>query len=377
MSFISTYSAASIRGYSAPSVPKFVTIDTVSANGNANTRYWSVFVSRTDIGNGQFVATKDYTGTVNIKKIGDSFSKTFTTNISTPIYGNVVPGSVVINEQGNLVLTYNGASNVGVYEYNGNNYSLIQTITKPNAGDTEFGLQLAISGNANTLVIGTIETFASNTYYYTRSGNTFSLAGTLFANSGGREFSINNSGNIVAIVANLANTVSIYNNSGNGYVLDANINKPNVSINNFGWDLCLNDIGNVISIYGGNTGGLSRNIWVYNKIGNTWTQTANKVVFYPYTNFGADCVTYINSGGNVNLIPNPVPGSGNIGNVQIYTSNVVTTQTLLPSSTANYNESKYGSKVAGDDVGRYIVITNGYTGNGNNFQVMDILQVIT
>jgi len=376
MSFVATYSAASVRGYSAPTLPKYVTIDTVSANGNANTRYWSVFVSRTDIGNGQFVASKNFVGNVNIRKIGDTFNKTFTTNISTPIYGNVVPGSVVINEQGNLVITYNGNATVGVFEYNGNNYSLIQTITKPNAGDTEFGLNLEISANANILVIGTVEGFASNTYYYTRSGNNFTFAGTVVAGQG-RAFTINNAGNIIAAQSNtLLRTVSVYANNGNGYSITSNITTPNANLNAFGWDIRLNDIGNIINIYGGNATGSVRYIWTYANIANTWTQTANKGVNYPYTSFLASSVTYINSGGNVNLIPQPSPLS-NIGNVQLYNGNTVITQTFLPSATANYANSLYGSKVAGDDAGKYIVITNGYTGNANNFQVMDILQLIT
>jgi hypothetical protein len=376
MSFVSTYSAASIRGYSASTLSKFVSIETVSANGNANTRYWSVCVSKSDVGNGQFVATKNWSGNVSIKKIGDSFSKSFTTNISTPIYGTVVPGSVAINEQGNLVITYTGNATVGVFEYNGSNYSLIQTITKPSVADTEFGLQLAISGNANVLVIGTVEGFASNTYYYTRSGNNFTFAGTIFSGQGS-EFAINNAGNIVAVTSNIASTVSIYEDSGNGYVLGANITTPNANINAFGGDLCFNDVGNIINIFGGNGVGSTRYIWTYSNIANTWTQTANKTTNYPQgSQFLVDSAIYINSTGNINLIPQPA-GTSNIGNVQVYNGNTVITQTLLPSTTANYANSYYGYKVAGDNAGKYIAITNQHTGNANNFQVMDILQLIT
>lgn len=387
MSLFSTYSAASIRGFSAPtsSIPaNFNLLYSIETTANKDSRYAGVFVSREDIGNGQFVTTNQtFIGNVNVRNIANTFSKTISnlTASSIPVnYGGAFTS--VINEQGNLVII-GDYDYIKVFEYQGSDYSLISNL-RPKANVTTLnGLMVDISSNANTLITGCGGSNNSFIAVYSRSGNTFTLVENIERPSNiygqfGFSISISTDGNTFITSGRVSSNSSanssavlIYKYSNGNYVLNTTLYNPNL-ISYFGDDVKLNAAGNIAIITS-----LLRT-FIYEEINNTWTQTANLNVAGRVTaNTASKSENAINLNGSTVVTGNIAQNPNAAGAVQNYFKNGSTYQLQQTLTWANsYANSEFGHNLSGDSNCKYIAATNFFNGANSNVHVLSVYENI-
>lgn len=379
MSLNSTFSSASIRGYQSfgldpPS--NYNSVYFITTTANKDYRYTNIFVSKEDIGNGQFIVTKQpFVGNVNIRNVANTFTKTISNLTANSAAGSY---NAVINEQGNIIAVGN-SDYIKIYEYNGSNYALSSNLL-PDANAIFFnGKCLDFSSNANLLIAGCGGNTNTTPFIavYSRSGSSFTLQNTINAPAGNGQFgscvSISYDGNTfitAGIVSSntTAGRVQIYNYANGNYTLNTTISSPGATY--FGDYVKLNSAGNVATIKA-----LSR-MYIYEKINNVWQQTSN---ISTNRGIGANqsslSETAISNNSSTVLIGDSGANS-NAGNMLNYYKNNIYKLYDTITWANSYANSYFGYNVAGDNQCEYIAATNFFNGAGSNVHVLALYQKI-
>jgi hypothetical protein len=249
MPLVSTFSAASVRGWSS-----------VSEN------FWSP---------SQIISASDGT--------------------SNDFFGN----DVIIDNTNTYMavtasndLTSGRAGSVYIFVNSGTTWSQTQKITPPSAS-TSFGWSLAMSSSGNYLVITDLNSGPSGgggAWIYTRSGSTYTFqafvtgSDTAAGNSLGYSCAINSTGDYLVLGAPGA-TIGAFTNAGAAYVFlrtggswaqQQKINASDRNTNDrFGESVAINDLGNAVTAGAPNqdTGGSNAGAaYFYSRSGTVWTQ---------------------------------------------------------------------------------------------------------
>lgn len=382
MSLHSTFSAATARIFESISTPpsEYEPIYYIETNATNTSRYTSLFVSRENIGNGQFVVAKQsFIGNVTIRNVANTFSKTISNLTANSGVGSY---NAIINEQGNLVAVGN-SDYIKIYEYQGSNYTLISNL-RPDANATFFNGQcIDFSSNANTLICGCGGNTAPFVAIYNRTGNTFTLQENIIRPTGNGQFgsslSISADGNTFitsGLVSSnsLANTsfALIYTKANGNFTLDTVLSNPNAN-SYFGDVVKLNSTGNIALIKS------FTRIFVYEKINNTWTLTDN--IGTSGRGVGANQSSAssefsVSSNGTMAFIGNIDYNNGitNQGRLQNYYKNNRYTFSSGETWPNAYANSKFSFNIASDDNANYLATTNYFNGANSNVHVLAVYQ---
>lgn len=370
MSFVSTYSAASKRGWTSDGIApsNYNLLYSIEQTGNYSLSYEYVYVSRSNIGNGTFILTRQ-TG------LGGAPPYTKPTQIrdqsNNIIFNGNLLTSSLINEQGNLLAGVyelaNSVSNIAILEYQGNTYVQIANLL-PRANRTQYNGVGDWSGNANILITTNYGGPPANDFVsiYTRSGNSFTLKEHVDNpnanyNAFGSVVSISNDGNTFITtgeldpdVANNVSKVLIYSNASGNYTLHTTLSGNSY----FGQDVKLNASGTIAYIRN------STNMYVYNLNNNVWSLTSNIAGNFASGSGLPDPGTFTNDDLGSTLLIGNYRYNSNTGQVQNYYKNIGYTQyanITWANATAN---SYYGRFIDGDNNANIIGIVNRY-GNGS------------
>lgn len=203
---------------------------------------------------------------------------------------------VAISDDGNTVAvgvpysdaTYSDAGAVYVFTRSGTSWSQQQKIQSSDiAASDNFGFDVALSGDGNTLLVGAHNDDSTYTdqgaaYVFTRSGSTWSQQAKLTASDAaqndrfGVACDLNEDGNY-AIVSSYNNiTVYIFTRSGSTWSQQQAIVNPDSTANNFGYDVSINSAGDLFltgartdAALGYNNAGAA---YFYSRSGSTWSQ---------------------------------------------------------------------------------------------------------
>lgn len=313
MSFISTYSAASIRAWQYPASLWEFESEITKPSTDANSQFgWSTAINE----DGNYIVVGQRPNITNIEVLtivsGPNFSNTIT--LSPSSYSPSAIGFAVdINNPGNIIA----------------------------ATDQTYG----------KLVI------------FNRSGNTWSETQSITANiqSGGTSCSINNDGDYIAIAA--GTNVLIYNNISNVWTLQQTLSITPTAY----CPVRLNASADYLAT-GDTTNSLVR---IFTRTGNTWSSQANITPYMtpnvqPFFGQALD----INDAGNVLLVGAPIEtvnGNAVAGAVYAYTRTGNTwtnTQTIIPPDTAA--QQAFGGSISLDATGTYAIIgAYAFDGSGN------------
>lgn len=373
MSFFSTFSSASIRGFfgSSEQPIQYQLLNTYTRSGNSITKYRHAYVSRKDIGNGQFITATTGLGNCEIKNIANTLNKTI-----TGVGGQYFQS--LINEQGNLVIT--AGVPVRIWEYQSNNYVNIGNIARPANFNISTGL--SISSNANVLLVswgggtnlGIIQV-------YDRSGNSFTLRETINtpnSNCGrfGFSTSISDNGNIFVTsamqssnsFANL-NQIFTYEYNGSNFVLQNVINQNTTY---FGDTVSINSSGNIIMA----SGGYGQYIYTYNFDGTNWVSDQ---IIPRGVGLGPNSITQSAFSANTNsiiLVTGDPSENSNAGQGYYYIGQSFFKSNTLPWANT-YANSRYGFNVAADNDCNIVAVTNSYLNSNlsiSNTHVINIFE---
>lgn len=374
MSLFSTYSAASINGFKSygRAPENFNLLYSIETTANKDSRYTYVGVSRENIGNGQFIISKQsFIGNVVIRNVANTFNKTISNLTANSFAGDYNP---VINEQGNIVIVGNG-DYIKVYEYQGTNYTLISNLRPKSNISTFNGACIDISSNANTMVAGCL---GGNQWIavYNRLGNSFTLSENIEKSN----ISYSQFGSTVSISADAntlitsgivsSNTTSgrvlIYNYSNGNYILNTIIESPGASF--FGDNVNLNATGDVATITA-----LGR-LYIYRKNANSWTLQGNLMTSRGVgANNSAINIAAINEDGSTILFGNNKVGINDTGAMENYYRNGVNYQLYQSYTWANqYANCYFGYNLDGDNSTNYIAVTNFFNGANSNVHVLSV-----
>lgn len=380
MSLHSTFSAATARIFESvsPRPSEYTPLFYIETNGTNTSRYTSLFVSRDDIGNGQFIAAKQsFIGNVTIRNIANTFSKTISN-----LTGNSGDGqfNAVVNEQGNLVAVGN-SDYIKIYEYQGVDYTLLSNL-RPNANAPFFnGTCLDFSSNANTLICGCGGNTVPFIAVYSRSGNNFTLQENIIRPTGNGQFGVSlsisadgntfiTSGKVSSNSAANNSFALIYTKANGNFTLDTVLSNPNAN-SYFGDVVKLNSTGNIALIKS------STRVFVYEKVNNAWTLTDN--IGTSGRSIGANQSSVssefsVSADGVMAFIGNIDYDSGitNQGRLQNYYKNnryVFSSGETWPNAYAN---SQFSFNIASDDNANYLATTNYFNGANSNVHVLAV-----
>jgi len=351
MTFVSTYSGGSIRGWQAPtSAPIFFQSEQLYSNSNVANQYFGI-------------PTISYDS--NYIAVGETDTYAYLSG-KTIVFKRDVISNTFVSQQ---ILTPNN--------YAGN-YLL------------QFGQSVSLNYNGTTLIVGA-PGYDSNSnppgtaYIFTRSGTVWSqqanlLSGDANSNNFGTVVESDYSGNLMAIGsydnqgAIQSGAVYIYSYDGSSWTKTQKLKSNVVSAGAFfGSSIAISkdNNANYIAITArGESGGGS--IYVFNKSGNTYAQQQRLTNPSPSSgiNFGTGLA--INNDGNILIAGLPSANSSTTGRAFVYTRNANTwslNQTILPS--VSLNNSSFGDSIAMNNSGNIAFIgdplyptSNLFTGKG-------------
>lgn len=270
MSFISTYSAASIRAWQSTTNEFVFNSQIIAPNTTANSFY-----------------SRD---------------------------------SLVISGDGNYIAMGSGALNREVGVYNGSLFPIQANLTPNYAGNDSLGAPIAINYNGNT--IAAADQLNGNVIIFTGSGNTWTQSQILSGFGGGqpqeRGLSLDGSGDYLAAQSN--GNPQVYYRSNGTYSLQQSITGVNSTGNPA--TLVLNNNGDYLTYSNIGESSSSGAVYVYNRSGNTWSLqqkiTANNAASGDAFGYSTD----INNSGNILVTTTPFKspsGKAGVGQVYIFT----------------------------------------------------------
>ena len=237
-----------------------------------------------------------------------------------------------------------------------------------------FGVDVAISSDANYVIAGT-STLSANTGYanvcYLDNTNNYAVQQTLYGgNVGifGRRVAIADSNDFVAVqdyrdtVGNVTQvgSVRVFSRSGNTWTQQAKIapNDPTFE-KNFGNSISINGNATCIAIGANGDNNEQGAAYIFTGSGNTWTQQVKLTASDGANsdNFGGSIA--MNSDASYVVIGAMNAGTGNIGAAYVY-SNVANTWTeiakITPTSSVITSFQAFGQDVSISDDGRTIAV---------------------
>lgn len=334
MSFTSTYSSLSSRGWQSSTGGQQIYSQIASQFGPPNNRAYF----------GEFVGISDYTiGNRNLSVSGGSASSAF-------------PNGVI-----------RGSFSTTAFETFG---GIRETFTGSN-GSTSFGTHcnisadgkyIAVSGNGNIGTAGNLNIYSADTnYLFTLQYANAPNAGS-YRNQG---IAINDDGTAVAVGAGSANRVDVYNRSGNTWSFTTSVtpNVGNISQSGFGSEISYSSNNNTLVV--GAPGGPS-------VVGTAFIYVNNSQVarIFPSTsstddNFGTDVAI----SGDANYLVVGSTRTATTGRAFVY-ANVANTWTeiaiLSPPSNLTPNIT-FGGSVAISNNGDTVVVGGVYAANLSGF----------
>ena len=290
MTFISTYSGASIRGWqSVNTIKTYTESQELLPNPNiANVQYFGSVMSMS-LDNSYLLVSQGgsntaprttvylYNNSLNLYEpkqeiLGPADSSATNYNGSTAITGE-------------LDTTLTGAAHI--YDRSGNTWTLQANIV-PATGST-FGRTVDMNywGNMVAIADGGSSAATSAVYTYYRSGNTWSLGQTITNPTGlpvfGDQIAItkDTNANYMAIktqsIFGTSGKVCIYNKTGNTtYSLQQTISAPGGTTDSWPSSIAINDAGDVLAIGDIATPSfVAGKVYIYKRTANTWSLTSS------------------------------------------------------------------------------------------------------
>lgn len=352
MSFVSTYSALSIRGFvGQPTGWIFAnSLSKTSTTANIELGY-SVDIDN----NGQYAVLGSRGLTYATVYTGSSFSSL--SNI-TPSYGGSTSfgDNIVINGVGNIISAAD-SSNVVVFYRAISSWSQTQVLT----GFTGGLVTVAVNNTDEYLAIA-----SGNVNVYTGANGTYSLQQTLTTNNSGRSAIAFNATGDYLISGNTGYNSSrgqlfVYNRSGTTWSLQQTLQPSITAVGaTFGNAADINEYGNVIVVsapsMNSGAGVGSGTAYVFNRSGTTWTQTQILLPNDTASNQNFGSSISINNIGNVVMIGADGDDAGGIGTVNrgaVYVfENIqntwIQTQKIISPAPANSEFFGFATSLAGN-----------------------------
>lgn len=382
MTFVSTYSGASIRGWqSSTGFPTYIESQVLLpniSNPNVNAFGESLALSRDGnyliVGESQFGTIPGYTSGKAYLYNRDVISNNFTLQqeITPNVYTanswwqfgfaattNYIGTTAAVSAPGYNTPT-NASGAVYIFDRTGTTWNEQALLLSNDANSDAFGLCVAMNYTGNMVAIGAADDqFAAQSgavYIFDRTGNTWTKTQKLKgANTVGEQFgtfsktaiSISQDANAnyiaVGAVGGTGNVV-VFNKSGNTYVQQQIIPRPAGGGTGFGRTVAINEYGNILlaGCSGEGETTTAGRTFVFNRTGNTWSlnQTIRPTTTNVNDAFGA--AVAINSSGNIAFISDTNYLS--VGNTSTrqgatfvfeLTSAYIQNQILIPNGIAN------------------------------------------
>lgn len=396
MTFASTYSSGSIRGWqSLTSTPIFTQSQELLPNlSNPNVENFGTSVSMSYDGNYLAIGETDFNGPnttpgrtiiYNKDNITNEFvsQQTLTPNNFTGAAWLFFGRSVSLNYNGTSVVVgapgYNSTSNaVGatyVFNRSGTTWTQQANLSPSDANAYSFGAVVASNYSGNLIAVGSQDNETANqsgaVFLFAGYGSSWTKIQKLKAGNvaAGQQFgsdiaiSKDNNANYIAISAPGENagqgTVYVFNKSGNTYVQQQRLTKPTGGRGlNFGRSLAINDYGNILLVGSpeeGITG--SGRVYAYTRIANTWTLSQTIFPNAPNNSDSFGSAVSLNASGNVAFIGDPAYLNGNtLGAVYTFEriSSYAQNQLLLANNGSNGDA--FGSVISCDGIGSNVAI---------------------
>ncbi len=385
MTFVSTYSGASIRGWqSSTGFPTYTESQVLLPNiSNPNVNEFGSSLDLSNDGNYLIVGETEFTGpgyTCGKAYVynRDIISNNFT--LQQEIAPNVYNGNAWWQFGAASKINYIGTTAaIGAPEYNtptnATGATFIfertgvtwneQTILLPNdANSQNMGLAIGMNYTGDMIAVGAGDNQFNNqsgaVFIFTKSGNTWTKTQKLKATptANGQQFgyfsdttisvSQDANANYIAVGApgdfTGQGSVVVFNKSGNTYVQQQRIPRPAGGGSGFGRTVAINEYGNILlaGCSGEGETTTAGRTFVFNRTGNTWSlnQTILPSVSSVYDAFGA--AVAINSSGNIAFISDTnYLTTGNTSTQQgatyvfELTSAYIQNQILIPNGIAN------------------------------------------
>jgi hypothetical protein len=382
MTFVSTYSSGSIRGWqSSTGFPTYTESQVLLPNiSNPNVNEFGTSLDLSNDGNYLIVGETEFTGPGY--KLGkaylynrDIISNNFTLQqeIAPNVYNgnawyqfgfssriNYIGTTAAIGAPGYNTPT-NASGAVYIFDRTGTTWNEQDLLLSNDANSDAFGLCIAMNYTGDMVAIGAADdefnTQSGAVYIFDRTGNTWSKTQKLKATptANGQQFgtfsktaiSISQDANAnyiaVGAVGGTGNVV-VFNKSGNTYVQQQIISRPAGGGSGFGRTVAINEYGNILlaGCSGEGETTTTGRTFVFNRTGNTWSlnQTIIPTTTSVYDAFGA--AVAINSSGNIAFISDTNYLS--VGNTSTrqgatfvfeLTSAYIENQILIPNGIAN------------------------------------------
>lgn len=319
MSFVSTYSAASIRAWQAPGKNWAFSKDIPKPSTNANS-FFGVSAAIDSTGNYAVIGAQDPIANGKLTVVSGLGLANTTTLTPTYSGNNRIGSSVAINDSGNIIVANDRITGrVAIFTRASNTWTDTQTITLSNISSSSEGC--SIDGSGDYIAIGS----NGNALIYLNTANVWSLQQTIPVTSA-ISFPVKLNGNGDYLIAGDLSTANgigrIFNRVGTTWSSQANI-TPSTPIPGQGYAqaVAINDFGNIIlvgapqAVVSGNLGAGA--VYVYNRTGNVWSQTQiitpNDTA--PQQAFGGD-ISLDASGTTAMIGASAFDGSGNQANNQ-------------------------------------------------------------
>jgi hypothetical protein len=275
MSFVSTYSAASIRAWQSPSRNWVYSKDIPRPSVNAN----SFFGNSTAIdasGNYAVIGAQDPIANGKLTVVSGLGLANTTTLTPTYPGNNKIGLSVAINDSGNVIVSTDVVNDkVAIFTRASNTWTDTQTITLSNISSSPQGC--TIDGSGDYIAVGE----NGNALVYLNTANVWSLQQSIpITTAFTWPVKLNGNGDyLIAGDLSTANGIGrIFNRVGATWSLQANI-TPSSPIPGQGYAeaVTINDSGDVILV-GAPQATISGNlaagaVYVYNRTGSSWSQT--------------------------------------------------------------------------------------------------------
>jgi hypothetical protein len=397
MTFISTYSGGSIRGWqSTTGFPIFIETEKLEPNLTLypRTKEFGYDLDLSYDGNYLIVGTNETfnpsipgNAFIYLKNVGTNdfdFQQSLTPNNYSSIHNWQFGAAVAIDAVGATAVI--GAtqydSNIGlaavgtayIFNRTGTSWTQEQQLLSADANSFYFGQSVAINYYGNLVAIGSEDnqTAARSgaVFIFAKTGNTWTNIQKLKGSSSGvnadfgSTLALSNDQNANYLVVGAIGEVGqdgaiyIYNRSGNTYVEQQRIQQPGPGTgSDFGVALAINDDGNIIAV-GCPDNSLSTppgKVFIYTRSGNTWSlfQTITSSTTSNGDSFGGTVA--LNSSGNTLFVSdigypataNTSPQQGSIFAFQQISSYVETQ--LITANTANLD--RLGQGLTCDSIG--------------------------
>jgi hypothetical protein len=394
MSLRSTFTSASIRGWSSANAPvgsnivKLIpqTTPFSTVNGFAQAIAISGDGSYISMGSpsSNIPANPAFSGVNSIYGAGATWPlQQIISSSPPPALVQLFGSSSAFNSAGNYLVvggptTFNGTPGilptVYIFTRSGSTWTQQAAINGiDTVYDDLFGISCAINDAGNILVVGATGVNAGlgnqdgAVYIFKRIGSTWTqsqkITGTIINGQLGESVSINSAGNYIVIGANLASRAYVYFDSGSGtYALQSTLNSLATS---FGTSVDIDSAGSKIivgaptaSVGGSNNGA----VYYYTRSGTTWTQQGAAIISNtPGTNYQYGSSVALSGDGTTFIVGSYretlQPFTTNAGAAYVYlTSNATTAgivRKFLSPSGPSIN-GNFGYKVAiSDDASVY------------------------